>query len=376
MPERLLPNRRCMDRFFIDPDIRRAETLPSSFYGSREIFDATKDAIFAGSWHWLGDRQSLLPEAGRVTPILLLEDFLSEPLLLVRDKDEAIRCLSNVCTHRANLVVEETCQASKLVCGYHGRQFDLYGRFLRMPEFADALDFPRPCDDLRQFPIIDWSGQLFASLAPVFDIKPVLEAMYTRVGHMNLSSFKKDETRSRDYDIQCHWALYCDNYLEGFHIPFVHDDLNESLDYSSYETILYPNMNLQVGYARNGEHAFKLPKGHPDAGKDVAAYYFWIFPNIMFNFYPWGLSVNIVKPLGIDHTRVSFVSYVYDADKLDSGAGSLLDKVEKEDEAVVENVHAGLKSRFYKSGRFSPTREKGVHQFHSLLAHYLNERHT
>jgi choline monooxygenase len=50
-----------------------------------------------------------------------------------------------------------------------------------------------------------------------------------------------------------------------------------------------------------------------------------------------------------------------------------LDKVEREDEFVVENVQKGVNSSFYKAGRFSPKREKGVHHFHSLLALYLNK---
>ena len=36
----------------------------------------------------------------------------------------------------------------------------------------------------------------------------------------------------------------------------------------------------------------------PDYGKRVAAFYFWLFPNLMLNFYPWGLSMNVVNPLG------------------------------------------------------------------------------
>jgi choline monooxygenase len=107
-----------------------------------------------------------------------------------------------------------------------------------------------------------------------------------------------------------------------------------------------------------------------DHGKKVAAYYYWVFPNTMFNFYPWGVSVNLVQPLGPDRTRVSFRTYVHDASRLDRGAGSGLDKVELEDEEVVEGVHKGIRSRFYKAGRFSPTREQGVHHFHSLLAKF------
>ena len=178
---------------------------------------------------------------------------------------------------------------------------------------------------------------------------------------------------SKDYLVHAHWALYCDNYLEGFHIPFVHDGLNAALDYGSYTTETYQYCNLQIGYTEDAQEVFDLPPDHIDYGKNVGAYYYWVFPNMMFNFYPWGLSVNIVKPLSIHKTKVSFISYVWDETKLDKGAGAALEKVEREDEFVVENVQHGVRSRFYKAGRFSPTREKGVHHFHSLLAKFLND---
>ena len=48
-----------------------------------------------------------------------------------------------------------------------------------------------------------------------------------------------------------------------------------------------------------------------------------------------------------------------------------LGKVEKEDEFVVQNVQKGINSAFYKSGRYSATKEKGVHHFHYLLSKIL-----
>ena len=92
----------------------------------------------------------------------------------------------------------------------------------------------------------------------------------------------------------------------------------------------------------------------------------------MLNFYPWGLSINIVKPINIKKTKVQFLSYVYDESKLDLGAGASLDKVEREDEFVVEGVQKGINSKFYKAGRFSPSKEKGVHHFHTLLSNSYN----
>ena len=62
---------------------------------------------------------------------------------------------------------------------------------------------------------------------------------------------------------------------------------------------------------------------------------------------------------------------VWDASKLESGAGAGLDRVEREDEVVVEAVQRGVRSRFYHTGRFSPAREACVHHFHRLLSAVL-----
>lgn len=207
-----------------------------------------------------------------------------------------------------------------------------------MPEFDDAEDFPRPCDNLYQFPLRKWGQFLFVGLNPLFDFQQVIDKMNERVGFLPLNEFLLDKSLSKDFLIHAHWALYCDNYLEGFHVSFVHEELNKVLDYGSYKTEVYKYCNLQIGYADDATEVFDLPKNHIDYGKNVAAYYYWVFPNMMFNFYPWGLSVNIVKPLDINRTKVSFITYVYDPSKLNVGAGSGLEKVEREDEFVVEHV--------------------------------------
>ena len=53
-------------------------------------------------------------------------------------------------------------------------------------------------------------------------------------------------------------------------------------------------------------------------------------------------------------------------------AGSGLDTVEMEDEEVVQAVQKGIRSRYYQSGRYSVTREQGIHHFHRLIAARLN----
>ena len=360
--------------FHIDSDITKAKTLPSYFYKSQEVFDLIKEKVFVKSWQWVGDVNIISPDAGTVHPFIFLEDYINEPLLFLRDKKNHIRCLINVCTHRGNILCHEPGKVHHLTCMYHGRKFGLDGSFQFMPEFKEAKSFPRACDSLKEFSLKQLSNHIFVGLEPNFDFDEVIKGMNQRIGFLPLKDFKHKPSLDKEYSINCHWALYCDNYLEGFHIPFVHDDLNEALDYGNYKTETYDHHSLQIGYSDSSEDAFVLPEDHIDFGTNIAAYYFWIFPNMMFNFYPWGLSINIVKPISINKTQVSFITYVLDETKLNRGAGALLDKVELEDEFVVEGVHKGLKSRYYKAGRFSPKRETGVHHFHLLLANYMNNK--
>ena len=352
--------------YAVDPDISAARTLEGRFYRDAEAFERTRERVFARSWQWIGPIDDVAAP-GSLSPRDLLPGFLDEPLLLARDGGGTLRCLSNVCTHRGNLLVKAPCRAEQIRCGYHSRRFALDGKMTFMPEFLGVKDFPSADDDLPQVAFGEWRGHGFASLGPDAPLDEFLGDMQARIGWMPVERFAAAPGRSREFEIDAHWALYVENYLEGFHIPFVHAGLHQLVDYGSYSSELFARSNLQVALAKPGESAFDVPEG-PDQGKRVAAYYWWIFPNLMLNFYPWGLSLNLVQPQGLARTRVSFRSFVWNESLLDSGAGSGLDRVEAEDEAIVEAVQRGVRSRLYRQGRYSPTRERGVHHFHRLLA--------
>ena len=166
--------------------------------------------------------------------------------------------------------------------------------------------------------------------------------------------------------------MYCDNYLEGFHIPFIHKELNSVLNYKDYEVEVFPYSSLQIGYGKNEDDCFDLPESSADFGKNIAAYYFWLFPNIMMNFYPWGLSMNIITPLSFNKTKIEFRCYVWNEELLNVGAGADVNKVELEDQEIIRKVQSGINSRLYKHGRFSPNMEQGVHHFHRLIQKFMS----
>ena len=343
--------------YSVDPDITVASTLPGAFYSDAGMFERMRGRVFARTWQWLGTLDDVAaPES--LAPRTLLPGYLDEPLLLARDAEGTLRCLSNVCTHRGNILVPAPCRAQQIRCGYHSRRFDLAGRMTFMPEFKEAKNFPAASDNLPRVEFGEWAGQAFASLDPAGPFDAFFAEALASVAGEPVAQLTHDASRDREYLVNANWALYVENYLEGFHIPFVHAGLNEVVDYADYSSELHRFSNLQIAHDKHGT---------------LAARYWWVFPNLMLNFYPWGLSLNLVEPQAIDRTRVLFRSFVWDESKLETGAGAGLDRVEAEDEAIVEAVQRGVRSRLYARGRYSPTRERGVHHFHRLLCELLEE---
>jgi choline monooxygenase len=355
-------------QYEIEADITRAATLPGAFYVDATAYERLRERVFARSWQLVGDLQRA-PEPQTTWPFTFLPGCVEEPLVLTRTAGGASHVLSNVCTHRANLVCVEAGRAEGLRCRYHGRRFTLDGRFVSMPEFDAAREFPSGADHLPRVQHGALGPLLFAAIDPhpLVSLDELLAPLRARLEGLPLDRLVYDAQSSRDYDVAANWALYLDNFLEGFHIPFVHPGLNGVIDFGAYVTELSSWGSLQIGVAKDGEPAFE----QLDAGRRVAAYYFWLFPNTMLNVYPWGISVNVVQPRGVEAMRVCFRSYVWDATKRTVGAGTGLDQVEHEDEAVVLSVQSGVRARLYSRGRYSPSRESGVHHFHRLLTRYL-----
>lgn len=349
-------------------DLRRASALSPEIYGEG-CFPAQAE-LFARSWQ-LVDAAVWPGHPGELVPHTLLEGAWSEPLLLTRGDDGMSHILSNVCTHRGNLLVDAPCTQRTIRCGYHGRRFGLDGRFLSMPECEAALGFPSDQDHL--------PAPARARLEPLEFVRLAGDALFEdwvapvarRLRGLPLEAAVLDPTGIQDFEVAAHWALYVDNYLEGFHIPYVHPALAKTLDYAAYETVCEGRVVLQIGVGAAGSELLPLPAAHPDHGRSVSALYFWLFPNLMLNVYPWGLSVNVVVPQSPSQTRVRFLPYVFPGASRPRGADPFLEQVEREDEAIVERVQRGVRARLYRPGRFSPAREAGVHHFHRLLAESL-----
>jgi choline monooxygenase len=345
----------------IDENIAAAETPPGAAYFDPEMFRREVDRIFTSAWLGLSPR-NLPPRY--IEPIELLPGALDEPLLLATDSEGVLRCLSNACTHRGMKLASESGPAKRIRCGYHGRRFAMDGRLEVAPGFEGAENFPRPSDDLKRAQIGQWASVPFVQVQSGQSFADWIAPLSPWLDFLPLDELRFDPSATRRFSIEANWKLYLDNYLEGFHIPTVHRSLAAVLNVGEYRIERLRGGSLQIGIAAEGEPVLPLGDSHPLRGQSVGALYFHLFPNTLFNVYPWGVSMNHVNPKGPTETEVIFERLVWKPGLLEQGAGADLDRVEMEDEAVVEATQKGLRSRLYDRGRYAPKHEAAVHHFH------------
>ena len=82
----------------ISKDISNAQLIDPEFYTCDNHFQASKN-IFLKSWQFVSHVNCI---DTKLHPFLFLENFIDEPLILIKEKD--IKILSNICTHRANIL--------------------------------------------------------------------------------------------------------------------------------------------------------------------------------------------------------------------------------------------------------------------------------
>lgn len=366
----------------VNPELECAETLASRFYTDPSILTLEKERVFRRTWQLVGTLSQPCGERNGVPRTIadpetyLTFDLAGEPIVVVRDKAGILRAFSNVCRHRAGPIAEGSGCKNVLNCGYHGWTYTLDGRLIGTPEI-DAVEFfdrstmgmlPLRCETWEQFIFVNFSTDA-PPLAEYLGNIPQLAREFSFEG-LTLAEH-------RDYTVNCNWKVCVDNYLEGYHIPIVHPGLMKEIDYPRYRCETFRYHSQQLGPVKplkgddNGERVYP-----PGIGVKEALY-FWVFPNLMLNFYPDNVQTNLIVPLSHDKTLTIFEWYFHDANsaQMHERAAKAIEfshVVQLEDMHICEAVQRGLRSVTYDRGRYSVKRENGVHHFHMLLAEFLS----
>jgi len=345
--------------------LENAWTIPSSWYTDPRIADREARTVFSRTWQMIG-RADQLREPGQYVTATVA----GEPVVAVRGSDGRLRAFFNVCRHHAAEVMTEPCGKTHLLrCPYHGWTYSLEGQLKGTPDFSGVRDFDKGTIGLAPVDAEIWENWAFVRLAPG---GPGLEEslgadLVARCRDLELGRFQW--VQRRHYQFDCNWKVFVDNYLDGgYHVPHLHKGLDSVLDYGRYtienggrfclqkSPVVSAGAEAATGAVRRGEWA----------------YYYWIHPNFMINWYEGVMDTNLVLPVSVDRTEVIFDFYFADvseaARERNLASIDVGQRIQDEDTAICKSVQKGLRSRAYRAGRLSVRREAGEHLFHRLLA--------
>ena len=349
-----------------DPNAAMAEawTIPASWYVDQRIAEIERWTVFSRSWQLVGRIDQVQKPGQYITC-----ELAGEPILVVRGNDQALRGFFNVCRHHAAAVMTEPeGEARNLRCPYHGWTYTLEGELSGTPDFSGVCNFDRAENGLAPVETAVWESWVFVKLDPnASGLDEFLGAdLIDRMRKLSPGTFQWMERRC--YTLNCNWKVFVDNYLDGgYHVPHLHKGLDSVLDYNHYTIETKDRFCLQSS-------PMVLKGAEPRTGAvrgGSRAFYFWIYPNFMINWYEGVMDTNHVIPRGIDRTEVIFDYYFTDVSdgSRDRNLASIAvgERIQGEDVAICESVQRGLASRAYTAGRLSVRREAGERLFHQLL---------
>ena len=361
-----------------------ARGLPRSAFTSPEFFRHECERLFPRHWVFVGHAHDV-PEPGDVMPVTVA----GVPLIVVRDRDGAVRTFHNTCRHRGRKLVDSACRRrTALTCPYHGWSYDLDGTLRTTPHFGGYRNPSVAGFDKEAFGLVpvrtacwhDWIVVNLDGTAECFQqaVAPIEKRVRDwdfRAEGWDLASLRHIGTI--DFGkVRGNWKIVVENYIEPYHVPFVH---TQSCGGQPLDTHFAISDGLLVGSAVSieGSRAAVSKQEQKAASTrkqlDSSALYLVLFPNFALGFYGDLVISILTAPLAADLTHERFDLYVWGyVDPKPEAVESWMDlnrRINAEDIRMIEGMQEGLASPVMDSGAvMSPHWEHCIQRFEKLVA--------
>jgi phenylpropionate dioxygenase-like ring-hydroxylating dioxygenase large terminal subunit len=200
--------------------------VPYVVYSDEAIFKQEQEAIFRGPiWHFLG-LEAQIPEPG----CFVLAQVGETPVILVRDRDGAVRALVNRCSHKGTpLAFVPYGKVDQFMCVYHNWCYDLGGKLLSVSfergvrgKGGMASTFRKEEHGLQRLRVHTICGLVFGTLSaetPSFEdyVGPDHIANIRRVCGRPLRVLGQYSQR-----LPSNWKLYIENVKDPYHASILH----------------------------------------------------------------------------------------------------------------------------------------------------------
>ena len=371
--------------------VESALTIIPEAYKSQTFFEIEQERIFANSWVGVGVT-SQVAKAGDV----LVATVAGQSIIITRNKDGELRAFYNVCRHRGAKMVEDDCTAvrsARFRCPYHSWAYDLDGNCIGTPLFEES-DIPDDYrgvfdmggvdrfakEDYPLFPVhvASWGFLIFVNLADEpMPLEVQLGDLPQRFEQYELE--KWEMVRSAEFTFKANYKLVAENYMEYYHLPWVHPELikvSRMEDHYRWQGRgMYTGMmTWPISQGDDGGWiGLPPPKSFVDDMRDSARF-IWLFPNVSISVMPNHSFVMITRPdapdLTIEQTHILSHPESLKADGAEAELDQLLDfwrLVNLQDIEIVEKVQAGLQMKPYRGGRMCYHFEEPLHRYQNMV---------
>ena len=341
--------------------------LPASWYCDPGVLAEERARLFARAPGYVG-HALMVPEPG---------DY---QVLAARDNAQALvhaphglELLSNICRHRQAIMLTGKGNAQNIVCPIHRWTYDLSGKLLGAPHFAN-----QPCAPLGRSALQNWNGLLFDGPR---DLARDLAGLSLQ--NVDFSGYVLNHVDL--HECNYNWKTFLEVYLEDYHVEPFHpglgqfvtcDDLRwEFADWASVQTVGINNRLARPGtrtYERWHKAVLDYYRGElPRHGAVWLTYY----PNIMVEWYPHVLVISTLIPKAVDKT-LNVVEFYYPEDialfepEFVAAEQAAYHETAREDDEIAERMDAGRKA-LYTQGRsevgpYQSPMEDGMQHFHEF----------
>lgn len=354
--------------------------LPASCYTDKDFYQHELKTTFANNWACIGTLNDV-PEPGDVRAMA----FAGNNLLMMRSQDGQVRVFHNYCRHRGLRLVNEPCvRRNRLVCPYHGWMYELDGKLIRTPHIAGpdnhdgakaGIDLP---DGLHAVRMAVWNQLVFVNVSGDADeFTSVIAPLEERWSCYDFSNIHEAEVST--YDVSCNWKLAVENFIDVYHVPYVHPSLEK---YNSFRDHYMVHEGLLSGEGNNNVEPSdsavgKLPEfpSLPEEKRRTLEA-LSLFPNLLITVTCDYLRVIIVEPLGPEacreHVKI-FVNGEHAATGVEladyrTQLRVRFEEFNNEDVEIAEELQRSMNGSAFGRAYLSPAFDKAIQTFQMRVA--------
>ena len=362
------------------PELRRCTSpavnsaLPAKCYTDESFLELEIQTLFVNQWQCVGRVDEVAMPGDYFTTQIVSGANSIEPIVVVRDKNNTINALSNVCRHRGMPVASGCGNRDTFKCPYHAWTYHLDGRLRSAPLINKS-----ELHENTRLPVLAtsiWQGFIFVN-ADENAVAPwqALNTLHSQIVDYHIEDFYHIDTFEEQWE--CNWKCLVENFMDAYHLSVVHKETLRHLT----PTKLCEKLGHDIGwtaYAANyPKNAPRRLQHHPSLTTDQQhqSRLFCIFPGLLVSISADTTVYLSLQPNGANKVNVKWGLSSYESDLSVEEKRERTTKwqaINAEDHAILKRLQLGIESKFYQPGPLAADNIEGsLKDFHYFLAQSL-----